>query len=403
MKPFPKPTKIASYKNLRSVWNESGDARGKGKAAGIDNVSPERFRENLELNLKKIQTSLLNNAYNFKPLKPFKIPKSKNRSRIICVPCVSDRLVQRLMLKHLASSGDRLEVKNSVSFGVLKGKEQGVHSAINAAVKLRHKFPWLLKTDIMSFFDQIDRQDLIAIIHRKLGRHSLVPLLEQVIHCEMSSKDPHVKQIARENGVTKGKGLRQGMPLSPLLSNVVLGRFDSKAQKMGLNIIRYVDDLIVFSASEKECLEHEKFIKEELEKVRLSIPSLNAVDSKTEVKSPDDSVIFLGMEIYRCKNGEYARRVPQIFINETLEEIGKYKNYEFALGKRLNFASTMNKLQLMPRGYQSAFKESANLDAFVVQVRNKTDEVREKLLENLLGREVVRSLSKQKRIFLGLY
>lgn len=50
------------------------------------------------------------------------------------------------------------------------------------------------------------------------------------------------------------------------------------------------------------CLEAQKYIKQELKKLELSIPSLEEVNSKTTVHSPVESVVFLGVEIY--KQGE---------------------------------------------------------------------------------------------------
>lgn len=47
------------------------------------------------------------------------------------------------------------------------------------------------------------------------------------------------------------QGVRQGMPLSPLFANFYLCDFDDLIKKAGLNCIRYADDLIFFSDSEK--------------------------------------------------------------------------------------------------------------------------------------------------------
>ncbi len=43
-----------------------------------------------------------------------------------------------------------------------------------------------------------------------------------------------------------GVGVRQGMPLSPILANLVLSEFDGKIEKSGLKMVRYADDIAIF-------------------------------------------------------------------------------------------------------------------------------------------------------------
>jgi hypothetical protein len=50
-------------------------------------------------------------------------------------------------------------------------------------------------------------------------------------------------------------GLRQGMPVSPMLSNLLLKRFDEGLDKQGIVAVRYADDIAVFARSREECLE----------------------------------------------------------------------------------------------------------------------------------------------------
>lgn len=45
-------------------------------------------------------------------------------------------------------------------------------------------------------------------------------------------------------------GMPQGVPLSPILSNIYLDKFDKELEKRGLNFVRYADDRNIFVKSE---------------------------------------------------------------------------------------------------------------------------------------------------------
>lgn len=56
-----------------------------------------------------------------------------------------------------------------------------------------------------------------------------------------------------ENGVKQKteEGTPQGGPLSPLLANIYLDKFDKELEQRGLRFVRYADDCIIFTKSEK--------------------------------------------------------------------------------------------------------------------------------------------------------
>ncbi len=245
---FPKPSRIASLHNLGQVWAASRDASGRGGAPGIDWQYPTSFRNNLERNLTLVRHELLS-GYQFTSLRPHLIDKGDNKKRIVCIPTVKDRLVQRLILSYLTSERDVLDVINPLSYGFIKGRNKGVRHAVVDAVAYRNKFPWMLKTDITSFFDRIDRTYLKDKLVPRLQKSSIVPLLEGVIDCEIAASTQKLRASIRQNGIIAGRGVRQGMPLSPVLSNFVLRPFDKKINKARIRMVRYADDLAIFADS----------------------------------------------------------------------------------------------------------------------------------------------------------
>lgn len=402
-KSIPHPRKLFSVENLKYIWKNSNESDE--KASGIDGVDVKKFKDNLDTQLTEISRLLFEGKYYFKKLRFNSIPKDNGKHRIICVPAVRDRLVQRLILHLLTNPKDRLRVTNEISYGARKGSGTGTEAAINKAIKLREKDNWVLKTDITAFFNQIDRPDLISLLKKRLKKSplkALIPLLEQVVLCDILIKNNEEKEILAKNNLEIGKGLRQGMPLSPLLSNVFLNRLDRLTKKKSFKIVRYVDDIIVLCSSEDECQIQKKIIKQALDAIGLSIPSLKSANSKTQIIKPDDSVEFLGMEIFKCKNGKYRKRIPQKKINKILSEIEQYSDYQYISKEQLNYSTLLSRLANKSSGYKAAYKDTTNLNDFLTKLHCKSQAVVNRLLEKIFGADFLKSLSDDKKKFLGI-
>ena len=52
------------------------------------------------------------------------------------------------------------------------------------------------------------------------------------------------------------KGVPQGSPLSPLLSNIMLHELDKQLEKQGLKYVRYADDFSIYTRSKSEAPEN---------------------------------------------------------------------------------------------------------------------------------------------------
>lgn len=289
----PRPLKIASTKNLHEIWIHSRDAR-RGRAAGVDGITPIRFREKLSENLKDINHELIHGTYKFGPLRPIAIPKNDGKSRIICVPTVRDRLVQRLLVEYLIRN-NKLDLYNSVSYGFIRNRG-GVSAAVKKARQLRQTYPWVFKSDITSFFDQICRNELIDGLSKKLRRSSVLPFIISAVGCEVDNTNNFLYSSVLDAGIVEGRGLRQGMPLSPILSNFVLRDFDHFFEKIGVRLVRYADDFVLFAKTKSECEEFFPLTKEILKKKNHEIPDL-VEGSKTIIRAPDEPIDFLGFDI----------------------------------------------------------------------------------------------------------
>jgi RNA-directed DNA polymerase len=409
-KSYPNPTRLFTQKNLLSIWQGSKDSKGSGGAPGLDRITAQTFSKSLDKHFRRISDDAKAGEFKFQPLRAIHIPKDESRYRIICIPTVRDRLVQRVILNYLTHDKNRerdlLNVRSPNSYGGAKGREQGTHAAIDEAIKRRQKQPFVLKTDISKFFDNIPREYLLQQIKSQLGRRSVVPLLEQVIRCEVKEKNAEQSSLISQSGIVSGKGLRQGMPLSPLLSNLVLRRFDLLLAKLGKQFLRYVDDLVVFEDCEADCRETFKLVEDELQKLSLSIPGLDEVSSKSEIRSPDQDVVFLGLSIYRQKNGDYAKRIPAIAFSDLSKRIDTDVTFENFESKKTrsskNFNEYVSWFDSMKLGYCAAYSGATNLDAFEQHITKLTADAKNKLLKQVFPSDVLDTLDDRARRFIGL-
>lgn len=399
----PRPLKLASLSHLKYICKNS--PASKKKSYGTDGVTTEQFKQNISANLEKIHNDLIKNEYCFNQLRFIPIKKDNNKKRIICIPTAQDKLVQRLLLHHLTYKTirneslprDRLGICSKISYGSYKGKS--LHQAIDNAIKYRNYFPWVLKVDISAFFDNIDRNYLIQFLRLNLKKSSLLPLLEQVIGCDIKTGNKADREFLKANGIIPGKGLRQGMPLSPFLSNIILHTFDKMMEKKGLPIIRYVDDIVVFSDSENNCKQYQDLITKKLNDL-----GLNVATEKTEIKSPRESVIFLGIEIYKLKKKDsYDKKIPAIAIESAVNELRKYKSYSNVCSEGLDYPTLMKKMDFSIGGYKNTYSSKiCNYNEFINRLISMKKEVADSLLEEVLTKEVFKTLTSSQKMFLGL-
>ncbi|MBM3711854.1 MAG: CRISPR system precrRNA processing endoribonuclease RAMP protein Cas6, partial [Actinobacteria bacterium] len=76
--------------------------------AGVDNVNPDFYEDNLNKNLEHLTESVINGSYKSAVLKGIIIPKSENKIRALAIPTVEDRTFQRAVSQILSPSIDEM-------------------------------------------------------------------------------------------------------------------------------------------------------------------------------------------------------------------------------------------------------------------------------------------------------
>ena len=218
-------------------------------AAGVDRVTWQDYKRNLETNLEELHKRLKDDTYRPQPVERRWIPKSNGKLRPLGLPALEDKVVAKavaLLLEQIYEQDFY-----DFSFGFRPGK-----SCHDASHELRQELLQLgitcvIDCDISSFFDNLEHGTLISLLQQRVNDGRLLKIIRRMLEAGiMDGKDL----------VFPEKGSPQGSVISPLLANVylhaVLDKWFAEVVvphcRGRVMMIRYADDFIIGCAREDD-------------------------------------------------------------------------------------------------------------------------------------------------------
>ncbi len=250
--------------------------------AGHDGESIARFSTNVLGRLQQLKGEVLADQYRPLPLQAMAIPKSGGGTRMLAVPSVRDRVLQTAVADVLAG---RLEPQfDDASFAYRPGRS--VAMAVQRVCCHRDAgLIHVVDADIRGFFDHIDHRLLMEGLSRvvpDLGE--LGNLVSLWLAADLRAADPAVPGRLVERGVP------QGSPVSPLLSNLYLTPFDAAMRAAGRALVRYADDFVILCADATAARTALSEARVVLQGLRLELHP-----EKTRLVDFDRGFVFLGV------------------------------------------------------------------------------------------------------------
>jgi len=285
--------KIGSIKSLNNAWtllNKENEY-----SHGLSGVTIKQFRKDIKENISKLSLSLLKDKFEFSPTRAAFRKKDNGDLRPLQIPEIKDRVVLKAIALQMEKEFDEvLNKSEGISFAYQKGK--GVREAvIQMKIEYDKGNSFILKADIIKFFEKIDKYKLInSIVLPNLSDNSIDKLISSALRQKLGGLN-RINRKYRKIFDTSGKGIPQGNPLSPLLSNIYLIDFDVFTKQHGMSMIRYSDDFVVLFKSEEEAINgyHKihSFLKEKYELEIHPIEEKN-VNAKTQIINPQKSELY---------------------------------------------------------------------------------------------------------------
>jgi RNA-directed DNA polymerase len=272
---------VVDKDNILTAWKQVRANKG---APGVDHITIDEFPAYAHENWKGIRQSLLEGSYCPAPVKRVEIPKDNGGTRPLGIPVVMDRLIQQAVTQVLTPVFDPHFSESSFGFR----PNRSAHQAVKKVLRLIQRgYAYAVDIDLEKFFDTVNHDVLMNRVSRRVKDKGILKLIGKYLRAG-------VVVNGRLNQTSKG--VPQGGPLSPLLSNILLDDLDKELERRGHQFARYADDLTILVKSRRageRVMESISLFLEKVLKVKVNR------DKSRVIKSEESS--FLGFTFTRKK------------------------------------------------------------------------------------------------------
>jgi group II intron reverse transcriptase/maturase len=324
---------ILSEENLNEALERVISNKG---ASGVDKMTVYELKPYFMEHKGEIISTIMNKTYKPQPVRRVYIPKSNGKLRPLGIPSVVDRVIQQAIAQKLVPIYERIFSNHSYGFRPNRDCHMAISEVLN---NLNNGFEWVIDLDIEKYFDTVNHDKLISILRENVNDSHTLHLIRKFLQAGVM-----------ENGLTSAStvGVPQGGPLSPILSNIYLDKFDKELEYRGLNFVRYADDCNIFVRSEKSANRVMTSVTSWLERKLF----LKVSATKTKIVRPSDSN-FLGFTFWKSKSGWQCK--PQDKRKgKLIEKIKIILKRKHAVSRPLG--DTFTKLNQIIKGWINYFK-----------------------------------------------
>ena len=285
---------ILSQSNLKEAIKR---VKANKVAAGVDKRTIYEIDDYFKKHQVEIKQSIRAMKYKPQAVRRVYIPKANGKKRPLGIPTVVDRVIQQAISQVLMKIYD--PEFSAYSYGFRPKRSS--HDAMEQVLEyLDEGYQWVIDLDIEKYFDTVNHDKLISTLREQINDKTTLHLIRSFL-----------KAGIMEDGLVKPNklGVPQGGPLSPILSNIYLDKFDKELEERGLHFVSYADDCNIFVKSKMSADRVMKSATSWLE--RKLFLKVNA--TKTKVVRPTKSN-FLGFtffktgEKWQCKPGDDRKK-----------------------------------------------------------------------------------------------
>ncbi|MEZ5194233.1 MAG: CRISPR-associated endonuclease Cas1 [Nocardioides sp.] len=297
------------FEQLRRAW---GDVLANDADDGVLSHGVRRFEEDLDNELGRLATDLEYGTFSPSDLFETELP-NEDRVRTLHIPSIRDRVLERSILDVVTPLVD--PHLGPWSYAYRPGL--GVRHAVQALAEAREEgLAWVLRTDVDDCFPNTPVDTAARLLGAIVGDAQLMDVVRSLL--ARSARSPTGRRYVP-------RGLPEGSPLSPLLSNLVLAGVDARTAAEGFSPVRYADDIAIPAASPEEAWEAARVLTRELEVLDMQLG-----EDKTQVMDFDRGFVFLGED--------FGPRYPPLVSADGIDEPERKSVYVALQGGRVRMA-----------------------------------------------------------------
>ena len=227
---------ILDRDNLNKAYKKVKANKG---APGIDGMTIEEAGPWLRENREELLELIRSGKYKPQPVRRKEIPKPDGGTRKLGIPTVVDRIIQQAIAQVLIPIYEPLFSDGSYGYRPKRSAQMAIQKVKEYA---EQGYTTAVLVDLSKYFDTINHDMLMNMLREEIHDKRVIDLIKK-----------YLKSGVMENGVLvkTSEGSPQGGPLSPLLANVYLNKFDHEMESRGVHVIRYADDIVVFAKSRR--------------------------------------------------------------------------------------------------------------------------------------------------------
>jgi group II intron reverse transcriptase/maturase len=212
-------------------------------SAGVDGMSTNELKRYVKEHRAAIATRIVNGKYLPQAIKGVAIPKSNGKTRLLGIPTVIDRWLQQSVAQVIAPRFEKEFTAHSYGFRPNKN----AHECILQSQQYIHEgYQHIIDIDLKNFFDEVEHSVLLQLLYRQVKCPVTLRLIRKWLRAPI---------VINGRLTKRRKGVPQGSPLSPLLSNIMLHELDKYLEANGHKYVRYADDFSIYCKSKSKAQE----------------------------------------------------------------------------------------------------------------------------------------------------